>query len=496
VFRILPAALALAGVFLSGCSGPPLRRDVIAQARPGDRIAFDVVKIDDRVVRTLLGRKPPPFRTRFAAYQPPPELKIALGDVISVVIWEAGPNGLFGTAPLEFPGRPGTGEPTPSGAPEAPEAEPGAAPLSPGGEVQRPEGGFPVPGAPQSGAPGAFSEPLVAPPGFAPNEQGAAERAPGAPETRQGGFSVPGAAPGIGERATRGRRPPAESALLEGAGGHVETRIPDQTVGQDGAITVPYAGRIKVAGLTPAEVQTKIEDRLASRALNPQALVVVKRSPANSVSVEGEKLGGARVTLPLGGARMLQVIAAAGGAQAPPHETFMRLSRGGATATVPLATLIADPKEDIFARPGDVLTLVHHRKIFSIFGATGKNTTLAFNSEHLSLSEALAKAGGLNDRRADPRAVFLFRYEPVALVRALGEPPASFTPGGLSPVAYRLDLHDAKSYLLARRFPVHEGDVIFVADAASRPIRQLFIGLSEITGPIETGFVTCQYATC
>jgi len=59
-------------------------------------------------------------------------------------------------------------------------------------------------------------------------------------------------------------------------------------VGPDGAVSIPYAGRIEVAGHTPAEVQHTIEERLGSRALNPQALVVIRRSVANSVSVAGD----------------------------------------------------------------------------------------------------------------------------------------------------------------------------------------------------------------
>src|SRR5262249_30546041 len=41
--------------------------------------------------------------------------------------------------------------------------------------------------------------------------------------------------------------------------------IPDQVVGTDGAISVPFAGRIQVAGRTPYDVQRVIEDRLANR---------------------------------------------------------------------------------------------------------------------------------------------------------------------------------------------------------------------------------------
>src|SRR5436853_4769 len=176
-----------------------------------------------------------------------------------------------------------------------------------------------------------------------------------------------------------------------------------------------------------------IEERLGRKALDPQALVVIKQSAANSVSVAGEVIGGKRVPLSPGGDRLLQVIAAAGELKAPVHDTFVQLSRGGVTATLPLAALVANPKQDIFAEPGDVLTLVRRPQTFSVFGATGKNAAITFNSDRLSLSEALAKAGGLLDERADARAVFLFRYEPVGLVQALGQPVATRAPDGMSP---------------------------------------------------------------
>ena len=61
-------------------------------------------------------------------------------------------------------------------------------------------------------------------------------------------------------------------------------QIPPQLVQSDGAISVPYAGRIPAAGRSPAEVQQTIEARLAKRALQPQAIVVVVKSFVNTVS--------------------------------------------------------------------------------------------------------------------------------------------------------------------------------------------------------------------
>ncbi|MBD58979.1 MAG: capsular biosynthesis protein, partial [Citromicrobium sp.] len=51
------------------------------------------------------------------------------------------------------------------------------------------------------------------------------------------------------------------------------TTLPDQRVDEDGAIAVPFAGRVQVAGRTPLEVQRDIVARLRGKANDPQAVV-------------------------------------------------------------------------------------------------------------------------------------------------------------------------------------------------------------------------------
>jgi protein involved in polysaccharide export with SLBB domain len=61
--------------------------------------------------------------------------------------------------------------------------------------------------------------------------------------------------------------------------------IPEQVVGRDGTITVPYAGRIAIAGHTARDVQTVIEHALEGKAIQPQVLVNVPHSVSNTVTV-------------------------------------------------------------------------------------------------------------------------------------------------------------------------------------------------------------------
>jgi polysaccharide export outer membrane protein len=265
--------------------------------------------------------------------------------------------------------------------------------------------------------------------------------------------------------------------------------IPEQQVGRSGTITVPFAGQIPVAGRTPFEVQQAIERRLAEKAIEPQVLVNVTKSLSNTVTVTGEVVNGARIPLSVSGDRLLDVVAAAGGAKSPVYETFVRLSRGGVTATIPMERLVSNPAENIYAQPGDVLTLVRLPQSFTVFGAAGTNALIPFTAERMTLAEALAKAGGLQDQRSDPAGVFLFRYEPPPTVKTLGRPVLATGPDGLTPVIYRLDLRNAKSFFLAQRFSIEDKDIIYVANADLNELQKFFALLNTLTGPVITGIV-------
>ena len=183
--------------------------------------------------------------------------------------------------------------------------------------------------------------------------------------------------------------------------GSNSAQIPEQVVGRDGGITVPYAGRIRVSGQTTRSVQQTIEKSLQGKAIQPQVLVTVTHAASNSVSVGGEVANGARVPLSVGGDRLLDVIASAGGVRVPVNETFVELSRGATTTRVPLTRVIANPSENIYLHPSDVVTLVRDPQTFIARGATGRNDEIPFNADGISLSQALAKAGGLEDSRSD-----------------------------------------------------------------------------------------------
>ncbi|MQT15297.1 polysaccharide biosynthesis/export family protein [Segnochrobactrum spirostomi] len=269
--------------------------------------------------------------------------------------------------------------------------------------------------------------------------------------------------------------------------GSKSATIPNQIVGRDGTITVPFAGNIPVVGKTPGQVQTEIESALVGKADQPQALVSVLQAVSSSVTVTGEVANGARVPLSMKGDRILDVIAAAGGLRAPVNETTVELSRNGKTATMPLIRIVTDPRENIFVRPGDSLVLVRDPLSFLAYGATGANAEIPFQSDRLTLAQALVKAGGLQDYRADPAGVFIFRYEPASIARQLAPTNPAVRDGTLTPIVYRINMRNPDSLFLIQQFEIQNKDVLYVSNASLTDTQKALQIFNMIASPTATG---------
>lgn len=257
--------------------------------------------------------------------------------------------------------------------------------------------------------------------------------------------------------------PPAQSITT----GSRQQVIPNQVVDQNGNIDVPYGGRIHAAGKTSSEVARLIEKSLVARAIEPQVVVTPVENSANTATVLGETIGNAgRIKLSVGGDRILTVLAAAGGTRGTETDTQVRLVRNGRVETVPLRTIVNAPSENIYVYPGDTLFLIKEAQAFNVFGAVVKPGQYVIDSGNLSLSDALGRANGLADNRADAGGVFLFRYEKPAAIRGIlgRETTAMITDSGV-PTVYRIRFNDPRSFLWLQQIPVRSSDVIYAANS-------------------------------
>src|SRR5262249_44264574 len=70
--------------------------------------------------------------------------------------------------------------------------------------------------------------------------------------------------------------------------------LPNQGVDNRGNFSFPYAGSVRAAGRTPAEVQAAIVSALKDRAIEPQAVVALAEQRTSLISVLGDVTAPAR----------------------------------------------------------------------------------------------------------------------------------------------------------------------------------------------------------
>ena len=240
--------------------------------------------------------------------------------------------------------------------------------------------------------------------------------------------------------------------------------IPDQNVDGKGDISIPYAGQIRARGRTPVQVQEAIVNALKNRALEPQAVVTVVQQHDALISVVGEVGSAIRFPPSATGERVLDAITRAGGLRGAGQESWVLLERGGKTAVTPVSALIEEPANNIYVRAHDTLYVYREPQTYLAFGAVARQGQIAFDAWRLSLAEAIAKAGGLLDDRAEPGWVFLFRAEHRDFAAQL-DPKCLVGDGTYIPVVYEVNLRDPATYFLATALSMRNKDVVFVSNA-------------------------------
>ena len=241
------------------------------------------------------------------------------------------------------------------------------------------------------------------------------------------------------------------------------TTLPEQMINRDGDINIPFAGYVSVAGHNPKWIEEEIAQKLKGKANDPQVMVRVTHNATSNVTVVGDVANNTRMPLTAKGELLLDALAAAGGVKQPVNKMTMQITRGSLVQAMPLEMIIRDPRQNIPLQPGDLITVLFQSQSFTVLGATGKNDEVNFESQGISLAQALARAGGLNDLRADARSVFIFRFENKAALD-WKSPPAT-TPEGKVPVIYQVNLKDPSSFFIAQNFPIENKDVLYVSNA-------------------------------
>jgi polysaccharide export outer membrane protein len=119
-------------------------------------------------------------------------------------------------------------------------------------------------------------------------------------------------------------------------------------------------------------------------------------------------------------------------------------------------------------------------------GATQKVAQYPFDTERVSLAEALARAGGPIDTIGDPGGIYLFRFEPWPLAKEvlrtenidLGDGPHP----DFVPILYQIGLKGAEGYFYAQSIQMRDKDLILVTNAEATQLQKLLVITRGITG--------------
>ena len=223
-------------------------------------------------------------------------------------------------------------------------------------------------------------------------------------------------------------------------------------VREDGTIYYPFIGSVQAAGRTALEIREELAVRLAEFIERPQLDVRVAGYRSQRFFVAGAvtQPGTFPVTdVPL---TLVDAINLAGGLDGSADLFDVRLTRGDTSITVPLYEILFEGQvaHNYRIRHGDVVHVApnERRQVF-VLGEVVQPQSLPVTNRPLSLTQALATVGGIQESRADGRGVYVIRA---------AESPESVE-------VYRLDVSQAWALALGDQFMLEPRDVVYVSAA-------------------------------
>lgn len=247
-------------------------------------------------------------------------------------------------------------------------------------------------------------------------------------------------------------------------------------VRDDGTIALPYIGTLRADDAYPDTLAERIRQRLQPLSQSPQVQVAIAQSVQNVAYISGAISKPGRVPLTAAREKLLDVLAIAGGAMsttagADGLDLDVHLVRGDKAVSVRLGDLRPEDLANLAILPGDRIELRRAARTFTAFGATEKVSQIPFSAEKVSLAEAIARATGPADSRANAHGVYLFRIERDSAGKVL------------QPVVYHIDMMKPQSYFLAQMFEIQDKDVILFANSRANLAQKMAALLGNLFSP-------------
>lgn len=251
------------------------------------------------------------------------------------------------------------------------------------------------------------------------------------------------------------------------------TTLPVQEVGSDGMISVPPLGRVRAQGQSAQGFERLLERRLGEVLVDPSVIVRIAERRSARVSVLGSVVTPGIYSINQNNMHLVEVLAEAGGPDGRAEDLEIAYSRGRQTGRAQLNEVYENPSFNIHVRNGDVISIEPPARRLTVLGAGGQNATIVYDQPSISLAEALGFAGGLLNRRADKKGIFIYREISLEAASDLGLDVAPFGEGPVATI-FNVNLSEPQSLFAAREFKMAESDLIYIADSLNEEISAVF----------------------
>jgi polysaccharide biosynthesis/export protein len=245
-------------------------------------------------------------------------------------------------------------------------------------------------------------------------------------------------------------------------------------VESDGGATFPHAGHINVTGKTLAQTRAIVTARLSKYYRNPQFDLQVQEFHGQKITVSGAVVKPGVQTLNHESLTIKRALEMAGGpTQAGDIANAVIIHRDGSRETANLLDLFyqGDTTQDRTLFPEDTLLIPesHRNKVF-MMGEVSKPSAYYITAGHLSLTEGLNEAGGLNSLTASERRIYVIRNAISPDVMDAYESGAPSDDALVENAAdnatiYQLDASNPAAFALADQFALQPRDIVYVSVA-------------------------------
>ena len=262
--------------------------------------------------------------------------------------------------------------------------------------------------------------------------------------------------------------------------GPAPTALGSYTVAADGAVLLPYVGKISLSGLTLQQAQDLVAKRFEALGLfqKPSVSIDVASSPQGQVLVTGAVGQPKAISWQPAGMTLAEALTQALGDGA----ALLGQEGNGPGRTVTTKVLVfrrqnppvelpisAALERAIALQPGDRIVVRKEPAVeVTVLGA-GVQGNGVFDFDRVpTLSEAIARGAGLNANAANDHAVFVLRERK-----------------GARPVLFDFSWNKAQGLVASHRFPLQSGDLVYVAEAPIVSVQRVINILFQVALPAQ-----------